>query len=80
MLFKQSPFRTANLALVKSNNRASCIGDFGKPIIALHTTQEQIVLTEQSRHHGILFMKTFNADVVNSVIVLQKCVLRFSDY
>ena len=38
MLFKQSPFCTPNLALVKSNNQASCIGDFGKPIIALHTT------------------------------------------
>ena len=43
-----------------------------KPIIALHTTQEQIVLTEQSWHYGgILFMKTFY-NKVNSVICFAK--------
>ena len=37
-----------------------------KPIIILHATEEQIILTEQSRHYGILFMKTFY-NMVNSI-------------
>ena len=35
-------------------------------IVTLHTTKEHTVLTEQSRHYGILFMKTFY-NVVNSL-------------
>ena len=49
-----------------------------KPIIILNTTQEKIVLTEQSRHYGVLFMKTFY-NVVNSIICCgRKRVLRSS--
>ena len=43
-----------------------------KPIVALRTTWEQIALTEQSRLCGILFMKTFYTDVVNSEICFTK--------
>ena len=35
-------------------------------IVTLHTTWEHIVLTEQFRHYGILFMNTFH-NVVNSL-------------
>ena len=40
------------------------------PIIALHATEEQIVLTEQSRHNGMLFMKRFY-NVVNCLLLKQ---------
>ena len=49
-----------------------------KPIIILNTTQERIVLTEQSRQYGVLSMKTFY-NVVNSIICCgRKRVLRSS--
>ena len=49
-----------------------------KPIIILNTTQKKIVQTEQSRHYGVLFMKTFY-NVVNSIICCgRKRVLRSS--
>ena len=38
-----------------------------RSLITLHTTQEQFLLTELSRHYGLLFMKTFY-NVVNSAI------------
>ena len=57
---------TANLVLVKSENRLAVkvILKFFerfrlKPIITLHATLKQIVLTKQLRHYGILFMKMF---------------------
>ena len=57
---------TANSVLVKSENRLAVkvILKFFerfrlKPIITLHATLKQIVLTEQLRHYGILFMKMF---------------------
>ena len=43
-----------------------------KHIIALHNTKEQIILSEQSRHYGILIMETFYTDVVNSAIWFSK--------
>ena len=60
--------------------QASYIGDFGNILtISLKAHYypayqvEQIVLTEQSRHYGILFMKTF-CNVVNSIICSAKNV------
>ena len=40
-------------------------------IITLHITKGQIFLTEQSRHYGIFFMKTFY-NVFNSIICSAK--------
>ena len=58
--------RTANLALVKSENQLAVwvILIF---FFTLHTSPEQIDLTKQSRHCVIPFMKTFQ-NVVNTII------------
>ena len=37
----------------------------------MHITQDQIFLTEKSRHYGTLFMKTFY-NVVNAIICCAK--------
>ena len=67
--------RTASLALVKSENRLA-VGDLlkasEKPIITLHTTEDQIVLIEQFRNYGMLFMKMFYNVVADSIICCAK--------
>ena len=59
------------LSKVRTGWRYSQFWKFFERFRTLHTTEEQIVLSEQSRCYRLLFMKTFY-NVVNSMICCAK--------